>query len=127
MESTELRMGNLINYKSNTVIVTGIGEYGITAKDGERSVINARFATPDIEPIPLTSEWLERLGFEIHANKSTDRYWRDQYLYSEGGLFIHFSMDEGDKFVPCKYAHQLQNLYFALTGTELEVKQVARK
>ena len=79
------------------------------------------------EPIPLTEDWLVKFGFEQ-------------------GLSNHFRIDLGDsdKYyllcnpvrndwsevcvgiysagqAPTKYVHQLQNLYFALTGEELSL------
>ena len=50
----------------------------------------------------------------------------------EGGVFTdveYFSLNEGSLYfegsyttVEIKYLHQLQNLYFAICGTELEIK-----
>ena len=72
------------------------------------------------EPIPLTKEWLELLGFKKH-----------HFLgYSNGRLFIDmvgnptffaFEVNYHHKFVVIKFVHQLQNLYFAITGDELQL------
>lgn len=95
-------------------------------------------------PIPLTPEILTKCGFEKHVwnNRSTkgEEYklklgddgfelffgwydsatkWTDAKLTGNGGY------DEGgekDIRQLCKFIHQLQNLYFALTGKELEIK-----
>jgi len=55
----------------------------------------------DIEPIPLTEEWLCKLGFD-------NNHWATKWILE-------------DMPIPTgiKYVHQLQNLYFALTGKEL--------
>lgn len=81
-------------------------------------------ALNDFEPIPLTPEILEKCGFE-KQDDGDGGYYRE--LLSENGiLFV-----EGDKkgytdvFIDCweqirvRYLHQLQNLYYSLTGTEL--------
>lgn len=76
-------------------------------------------------PIPLTPEILEKCGFE-NRSASTD------YLFSLGDIHIGGSQK---RFLPSywgesgleaygnelKYLHQLQNIYFALTGEELQV------
>jgi len=69
-----------------------------------------------VDPIPLTPEILDRCGF-----KKTKFKWRiDEgdafYLYGSNGFYAPFVMPE------IKYLHQLQNIYYAMTGEELEYK-----
>jgi hypothetical protein len=74
------------------------------------------------EPIPLTEEWLLKFGFESFHKRD----------FKKKGLFIttYFATPQtlvddefGNKRVlELKYVHQLQNLYFALTNQELEIK-----
>lgn len=73
--------------------------------------------------IPLTSEWLERLGlnpddhYYYRWNRSGVRLMKDnKWVY---GIFADGSFYYVSEL---KYVHQLQNLYFALTGNELELK-----
>jgi hypothetical protein len=84
-------------------------------------------ASTDSNFIPLTTEWLVRCGFVYKDGASDYGYERKNgvHLYEhdeESGLF-HFSRGhmEGSK-VEIKYLHQLQNIYFALTGEELQIK-----
>jgi len=67
-------------------------------------------------PIPLTEEWLLKFGFEITDNFQTkDRFQthkQDGFFWFEYGYIV----------VELNYVHQLQNLYFALTGEELTIK-----
>lgn len=91
---------------------------------------------PDIfDPIPLTPGILGKCGFEksiVHvqdlsanddvakwSNKRGNFYLLDfrgmNAYYSTGFKHSHIHQD-------IKYLHQLQNLYFALTGQELPVK-----
>jgi len=73
--------------------------------------------------IPLTEEWLLKLGF----TKGTDM-WDDraeyEYLFSEGkGVTVS---DTNEIYMGCfsqtiKYVHQLQNLIFAMSGVELQL------
>jgi len=75
----------------------------------------------EFEPILLTRDILEKCGFE-----NTDA--NDQYSsYRKEFLTIRFMAGNSTRakisdceFV-CQYLHQLQNLYFDLTGEELEV------
>lgn len=82
------------------------------------------------KPIPLTEEWLEKFGFENQSldifinHKEEQGHWLEftgEYveLQSSGDYSGH---ELGLKHV--KHVHQLQNLYFALTGEELEVKEL---
>jgi len=134
MNSTELRIGNLVEYCDEVVTVTGVTE--------ENPFVNT--ITPDyldydeITPIPLTEEWLLKFGFVL--NDSTKdfhflemRYWVKNSVMlffnvrCEGTSFLtgHGSMRNGEYFVSTfnwgtKSVHQLQNLYFALTNEELK-------
>ncbi len=78
----------------------------------------------DLSPILLTEECLLKLGFVKDKND-----YRLEDLYS-----LSISVNRNGEFTPCfndrilhselkmKTLHQLQNLYFALTGKELEIK-----
>lgn len=83
----------------------------------------------DYDPIPLTPEVLEKCGFEMRIeetgppiNDSTE-IWENKWLEclfdNHGALILNGSNFDMNR---PKYLHQLQNLYFALTGEELTVK-----
>ena len=73
----------------------------------------------DFQPIQLTEKWLLKFGFK--------KDWNGYFL----GM-LSFSKTKHNEFMICvndlpiqkicKYVHQLQNLYFALTGEELTFK-----
>lgn len=73
----------------------------------------------DLSPIPITTEWLEKFGF---GEDVTNYEWRTNNgfcidTFSDiPGFWLLSSYRENTKV---QYVHQLQNLYFALTGTEL--------
>ena len=71
------------------------------------------------DPIPLSQNWLEKLGFEY--SEFEDLYQKDGFdVDIEDGVYCHFYLNEyGDWYKDIDYVHQLQNLYFALTGEEL--------
>jgi len=70
------------------------------------------------DPIPITPEILKRAGFEKDG---------DDYAFDGDGLRItdengHYYCNGGYPYdVELEFVHQLQNLYFALTGDELEI------
>jgi hypothetical protein len=77
----------------------------------------------EFEPIPLTPEILEKCGFDKgmgidHKFQGLRlRLWKnnDWILLNTNGCDLYPRMPT------IKYLHQLQNLYFALTGKELQV------
>lgn len=84
----------------------------------------------DISPIPITEEWLIKLGFE-RKSKDNEFVWVTKFymfLNIDSGWYFRYKFDGfisfcfGDLFVKeLRYVHQLQNLYFALTEEELEI------
>ena len=78
------------------------------------------------KPIPLTKKWCLNLGFEVFEGKiSYDRdklsiYFGDTILSGNNGRTYWNGcsiLEESPKYV-----HQLQNLYFALSGEELTLQ-----
>lgn len=121
MKATELRIGNLVLYNTKVAKVTGLNTCMIDIDEIFEPLLDDNFL-----PIPLTEEWLLKFGFQrygtymgnpeynrgIHAN--TIRNYDDRYYF----------IDNCDSWMndrPVKYVHELQNLYFALTGEELTV------
>jgi len=107
MKEQEFRIGNLFNQFGNVHRVTWC-----TLKDIE----NAPEEQLWCKPIPLTEEWLMNFGF---------KQWGDKYTFGLKGINIHhrkrgFVLRKSIPII--RYVHQLQNLYFALTGEELTIK-----
>ena len=80
-----------------------------------------------VEPIPLTPEILEKAGFEEFPD-SSGLYGYE--AFTKGNCYVEISPTRGigvsigsmETAQSIKYLHQLQNLYFALTGEELNIK-----
>ena len=111
MKAQEVRLGNYVSIYGKYVKI----EHHDFINDYKYSAIY-RF-----EPIPLTEEILLKCGFEkedeymeLQVNEHLSIIWIG-YL----GLLIDGSIIG---LIDNDYLHQLQNLYFALTQTELEVK-----
>lgn len=135
MEAKNYRVGNYLQSKSigKFCMVEGVEAF----PDGTKfkilgSVYCSTDVSSDLEDIPLTAEWLLKFGF-AYGNKcysnaysmcvlKTDFYLRPCYC---GGFYWGFNMTD-DKLDcefyagrPLMYVHELQNLYFAITGEEL--------
>ena len=121
MEATDLRIGNyLIDRQNRLCKVEAIKpddyeeyEYGF-----EAPAISGPITGLPHKPIPLTEEWLKE---RFHESSFVSN------LYEVGTLSIYFQdkiawIDINGNCIELKYVHQLQNLYFALTGKELEIK-----
>lgn len=133
VKSNELRVGNIVYGVSDRIEVIKEIHYkgGIWTQPIKMDFQSAGNCE-DISGIPLTPEWLERFGFENSVVKLAgggeikfDDYKKGSIGFSpvggNGGLWqIFFGTQYKGVFI--KYVHQLQNLYFALTGEELEVK-----
>jgi hypothetical protein len=81
-----------------------------------------KFNLRDLSEISITDEWLIKFGFEIFP-------WRwVKKSKSDFGIRLNiktYSYEvEGNTAVKLEYVHQLQNLYFVLTGEELELSPV---
>lgn len=89
------------------------------------------YALNDLYPIPLTPEILERAGFVKTEHKLPLLTYYDYRLGNcvasviPSGIEIEFcglDIEERTYITKVNHIHQLQNLYFALTGTELTIK-----
>ena len=83
---------------------------------------NVSYLISNIEPIPLTEEWLLIMGFEKCEHKTEPQYYKDceeisVRLFPKEKYFTLAYLG-----TEIKYLHELQNLYFALTGEELTIK-----
>lgn len=132
IQANELRVGNLVLIGEDTAIVTCITSEGVSA-NGEKAAYTYEMFN-DISPVVLTEEWLTKTGFVLMEKTYKEHYqgnnslnfgypvlYLNKYVYlacnskghASGNLFLN-----GNR-IECKYVHQLQNLYFALTGKEL--------
>lgn len=122
MKPSEIRIGNLAMSQDGNVLSC----MGITAHNHEhRGVfwygdeLGFYESIEDMKPIPLTEEWLVKFGFENGELLVFEGY----VLFKKFPDIITLEID-GNR-MPLhgfKYVHQLQNLYFALTGEELTIK-----
>jgi hypothetical protein len=117
MKSTELRIGNLVRNNLSGEILKPCDILCDVINTDKIEGLNYGF----IEPIPLTEEWLLKFGFKWKGLIAKGRYLT---LFTPCGKAIvykesHFIFTGVTIEVQTNYVHQLQNLYFALTGKEL--------
>lgn len=125
MNVKELRIGNYISVRNDVRKVNSVSgsprsERISTTIDG-CNFAECHFSEDSIRPIPLSKEWLVKLGFTTYTiNKWDFPIENDDYYHIVKFKGWNF---RGLGYTMCKieYVHQLQNLYFALTGKELEV------
>lgn len=115
MNANELRINNWVQdtiHFKGYFQVQAISSVHITTPEW-------RLSEDNVAPIPLTEDWLKRAGFENNVlnAKHNDIRWMGDHIAVSGMLGLI-------KPVDCKHVHQLQNLYFALTGEELQFASV---
>jgi len=111
MKASELRIGNLIEDGMNN--------------NGQANVEILRLMDEHpkhpYRPIPLTEEWLLRFGFnnEVYTNGGFLKWQKGEFKLLDRRLP---NTQYHEPKASIDFVHQLQNLYFALTGEELVVK-----
>ena len=133
MEAEELRIGNCI---------TSNGEV-IEFSAHDLVDMNLFYPEPnkDRQPIPLTEEWLLKLGFELNKHGNYVMDYNDgingdntivvtKKIYNSGekvgktafyGVLVQSFILDSVPLCTVEYVHQLQNLFYSLCGKELEI------
>jgi hypothetical protein len=137
IKAKELRIGNYVEFYQKPIKCGIITLNQLDCDSGKKY---------EIKPIPLTEDWLIRFGFEkrminglipSYTIDCTPKGYKNDYVLDfwfgqfkdtpkgvcdsqswKGRITSGTSHDFG-----IKYIHQLQNLYFALTGEELTIKE----
>lgn len=116
LSTQELRIGNLVDELGQPTVVT-----------------LSNMSSPHFKPLPLTEHWLAELGFKnvipnAHSYKNTyGRHGRNWFVFDHdcdlNVAYFDFKMKgeyASQEFQrQLMYVHQLQNLYFLLTNSEL--------
>lgn len=142
MKKNEIRIGNLfVNMaggygvkKGEVDTVNTIGFHGVNR--WEDMGANGICLFDQMQPLPITDDWLLKFGFIYIMGSYVDERRPTKFigcihhkgdtsfLGKVGNTGIYqYRFDDTCIMSEIKYVHQLQNLYFALTGQELEIKQ----
>ena len=125
----ELRIGNFINHAGPKLqgpfVVDEIRRGSVSVAQMSTN-LPFGFFKEDIAGIPLSPEILVKAGFEDLFTDYTGSFYKDRLLIEWGIYDVIFARlqvdDENSNYIgEIKYLHQLQNLYFALTQTELTI------
>ena len=135
----ELRLGNLVFGIGNKVMKVakietpqfsnwnGADDFHIVLEHLEKKDY---YMECGVNPIPLTEEWLLKLGFEkdkddnfsLNFNKEIFTLFPPLSVRREQKNYI-FKISWGglSRYRELKYVHELQNIFFALTSSELNI------
>ena len=137
MDVKELRVGNLVKDDECIIVVVEAlsGDNALVNGYGENEVLFSKKGYPnvlfesEIYPIELTEEMILKCGFtrketslvfvfQMPEFNATIQIWNGNEYASicRSGIAAY-------RF-ECKYLHQLQNIYFSLTGKELDVSRI---
>jgi hypothetical protein len=135
----ELRIGNFVEFgiiEKIFIPVSTIGGSGINGKyEADADMLSEgvdyipyleEYKFEDINPIPLSRELLFLCGFELQKGLLAHRYFKKDDLELERSAegFKRIMVTQFCTFrfeLEYKFFHEIQNLYFSLTGKELEV------
>lgn len=142
LKAQDLRIGNLVNVEIGRdilpVCVSGIssGSIAFDVLPNEKEWKSGRREIIVTKPIPLTEDWLVKFGFEkrgidkfsIKINPeqihSSQIFTIDKQTYiALGDNKFEYWVVNGIPLYHLEHIHQLQNLYYALTQTELTLKE----
>jgi hypothetical protein len=119
----ELRIGNNVLDEYGNVSIINTISYGVRISNDKYKWESK--SEDQIHPIPLTAELLLECGFEkniddfISPINGSEKFFFYKYGDSE---ILYLSYCEDD-LLKIKHLHELQNLYFSLTKTELKIKK----
>lgn len=125
--ANELRIGNWVTSDLEEIPfqIHGINVYEDSIECNVFNKEHGDFNIISLQPIPITEDWLIRLGFEKTDLASKTYYENHKIRLNVGGkrsgyaLYLHGWKGYAEGL---KHIHKLQNLYFALTGHELTLK-----
>lgn len=135
MKANELRIGNWVEFENEQM---QLHEFNhnlqlLSFKTSLGGIYGPGIPHEEMKPIPLAEEWLKKFGFiEMFTKKGMylkplgneitidDRDFlfniENKYVYQDNEITVD------PLGTPVQYVHQLQNLYFTLTGQELTIK-----
>jgi hypothetical protein len=114
MKANELRINNYLLNDGVVIKIDARSIFDIWNDEGLKNY----------QPIILTEEWLLKFGFTWNGLISKGQYLTiftpcGKALVYNDNFFIFTGVTIE---TPIQYVHQLQNLYFALTGKELKIE-----
>lgn len=126
INAKELRIGNLIEYRISDRFDKRKEWREVSEIDADdiHWLSKVMPEDEDFRPIPLTEEWLLKLGFKKERERYFNTFIVLRFINNKVDVFnLGVSHDEEylEFLNSINYVHQLQNLHFALTQRELTV------
>ena len=117
MTSNELRIGNYIEWvgKHEDSRILKLKDFNIVCESLNNN-------EPYFKPVPITEQQLLRFGFKDCGYTFELKRKTKSFIFTWYSKEVLTGKRSGwycKKYEHIKYVHQLQNLYFALTGGEL--------
>lgn len=128
MKANELRIGNFVNHQGRAQKIHSLNMSNVRVSELSFNDYNSTISNEIIKPIPLTEEWVLKLGFEENETN-----WCHYSLEYEPYSFIDISFDDelptinirgidnDVNYFNFEYVHEIQNLHFLLTQRELKI------
>ena len=137
IEARELRIGNLVGINNTALHADGCNTENayFEIEELRRDIVqfkgfHAGEYYKNIEPIPLTEEWLidlefkkkvlgDNLGYYYTLDLNDEKHCDLSIFSGDRNEFVEVALFPYEDFFRYKYVHELQNLYYTLTGQEL--------
>ena len=107
MKKNEVRYGNKVLYGGSKTTID------------EKEIIHFIRFPEKYEPILLTDEWLFKFGFIKKYSEFNLKGFN--FIIMNNKVYTNDDYDN-ESICTLNFVHELQNLYFALTGEELTIK-----
>lgn len=114
-----LRIGSHVEYDGKRVRICSLKTNMANYDDGKgkpRCFGSNLAYYKRMQPIPITPDLLEELGFEYKREGCWEHWWKDGFdlQHRDESEYWHFHGDIG-----IEYLHELESLYYMIYGVEL--------
>lgn len=124
MKAQELRIGNLYHYNMiDTQDERGKWKEVATVDILDLMHLNEHPDDPNFIPIPIDGEWVEKFGFDKPALSYIGKTIHITSYGKNNDMWMVALNKNNGILRTIKYVHELQNLYYAVTGEELTIKE----
>ena len=131
MQSKNYRVGNIVQQPSRIGKISEIWQDAVRIEGYSNG-----YDYNHTKPIPLTEKWLNDFGFTKEVLNDDSGYYYTLELNDDKHCGLSINSCDKNGFVEVtlfpykdwfryKYVHELQNLFFVITGFELELKKTA--
>lgn len=119
----EIMRGNIVCYEGKSRIVKAVSE--LIMLEGDKNWIGGSLMNGE----PISEVWLERLGFKKWNEGDPDYFYPDKlWMKLERTGDCYAWVHNYDTIKPnIQYVHQLQVLFFSVTGEHLQLPKLPKK